>query len=291
MERRSTRNGGRFTNACRAGSIGSLASIWAPLLAGAARGVTADWRPPARAVDPLTAWLALEYWKPSLAALRALWTTSPRIRGQRESQVTLSVFAGVRPQGPKLDASANPSRPRQTDAELRLDTGQGRVVGAVFELSLDTRKRRPIPNEVRDQRHPASMAAAKNMHAQNGIICRSLDSTYNCMGMVFAGRRTWVDPEHFDLIVTDDSYRKLATGERVVAGDVIAYRGKNNEVTHVGAVVEVRPTATPNPPIGAGLMILSQWGADGEYLHEGHMLPRALAGAGTPRFEIWTDRK
>ena len=65
-------------------------------------------------------------------------------------------------------------------------------------IQLATRKNTPIRNERRPERPPESLRAAAdiwcNEFTKNRL--RSLSATYNCVGMVFATRRTWIEPDH-----------------------------------------------------------------------------------------------
>ena len=152
------------------------------------------------------------------------------------------------------------------------------------DVALSTRKNSPIPNTRRKPRAPLSMQAAQTMvlGAHSSAEIRSLSSVYNCMGMVFASRRTWIEPEHLQMILQDDEYRQVNRNE-IQRGDVVVYRGNQNEITHVGIVSEVKVN-----PRDATLevVVVSQWGYDGEYFHLDDDVNPML---GTPA-EYWTDR-
>jgi hypothetical protein len=117
---------------------------------------------------------------------------------------------------------------------------------------------------------------------------RALTNTYNCMGMLFACRRTWIDPAHFDLIRNDDGYRLLREGPPM-PGDVALYRGARTlEVAHVGLIVEVEPNVAEGKHT---ITVLSQFGANGEYLHDSRETPANLGiGTGGLKLEVWTER-
>ena len=103
------------------------------------------------------------------------------------------------------------------------------------------------------------------------------------MGMVFASRRTCIDPEHLDMILDDDEYRKLTSQAELQIGDLVIYRGDDDQVSHVGIISSI------DVDIGTAsmrLFVLSQWGKDGEYLHGINDVSPYL---GTPT-EFWTDR-
>lgn len=105
------------------------------------------------------------------------------------------------------------------------------------------------------------------------------------MGLVFASRRTWIDPEYLYQILADDEYRQLAGVVEAQPGDVVVYRDTDGLPSHVGIVWErnlIIPGQQADP-----LKVLSQWGADGEYLHDLSDVPDLL---GVP-VEFWTDRR
>jgi len=112
---------------------------------------------------------------------------------------------------------------------------------------------------------------------------RSLSSVYNCMGMVFASRRTWIDPEHLYMILEDDDYRRVLHEGELVRGDLVIYRDEEGHVTHVGLVAEVR---TNLREARWEVIVLSQWGEVGEYFHH---IDDVEPNLGKPT-EYWTDR-
>jgi hypothetical protein len=118
---------------------------------------------------------------------------------------------------------------------------------------------------------------------------RSLDSMYNCMGMVFGCRRTWIEPEHFQKICADDGYRQLPGIDQALPGDVVAYHRSNGTVEHVAVVLQP-PVAHVDPDAAPwGVLVLSQWGRNGEYIHDFLDLPPALAALNLVP-AAWTDR-
>jgi hypothetical protein len=103
------------------------------------------------------------------------------------------------------------------------------------------------------------------------------------MGMAFASRRTLIDPDHLQLILADDGYRRIPHENDLVAGDVVVYRDESGAVSHVGLVTDVMPDLR-----GATweISVLSQWGQDGEYFHRVDDVSPRLGKAA----EYWTDR-
>jgi hypothetical protein len=149
-------------------------------------------------------------------------------------------------------------------------------------LELMTKKRSLIPNALRQPRPPAAMREAKAMYLTDERQLRSLSSEYNCMGLVFASRRTCIDVGIVDWILREDDY-KLVSIDKVRRGDLLVYRNADGP-SHVAIVW------THDPDVARAewrTTVLSQWGADGEYFHDAHDVPLLL---GAPD-RFWTDRQ
>ena len=157
------------------------------------------------------------------------------------------------------------------------------------ELPLSTKKGTRIPNEIPPPLPPAKVAFHTESYRKRfpNSKLRSLDTAYNCMGMVFACRRTAIEPEHFDLISSDDEYRKLGPEETPQGGDVAVYRHTFAvDVVHVGVVLFVGPVLESVQRI----TVLSKWGQFGEYCHDVRELPESL-GDPIRGLQFWTHRK
>jgi hypothetical protein len=154
------------------------------------------------------------------------------------------------------------------------------------ELPLATRKGRQIPNDRRPESAPERLKAAKEIVTRSHLTAknRSLTSLYNCMGLVFASRRTCIDTDELRGILKDDDYHKLSSQNDVKVGDVVVYNDEAGHVTHVGIVSEIRPNIIQ---ASNDITVLSQWGNDGEYFHRIDDVSQFL---GIPS-EYWTDRK
>ncbi len=127
------------------------------------------------------------------------------------------------------------------------------------------------------------MALAKEICPD--AIFRSITNTYNCVGMVVAARRVWVDPHDAVKILTDDGYKKLAGPVQAECGDVVIYHNAHGQPVHMGIVLRKNLAATgDNKDL---LTVISKWGGDGEYIHEASKVPGYL---GQPA-EYWTDRR
>lgn len=135
-------------------------------------------------------------------------------------------------------------------------------------IDLATSKNRPIPNSRRSERAPAAMEAAKelvlNGHPDRQL--RSLTATYNCIGMALANRRTCVEPEHVPMIFEDDGYVEIGPA-KAMPGDLVLYRTEEGEISHIAVVVSPAAIAE-SASEKLKIRVLSQWGADGEYLHD-----------------------
>ena len=155
-------------------------------------------------------------------------------------------------------------------------------------LPLYTRTRTWIPNEQARPFPPERMAAAldrvrKDFDATR-VELRALDGSYNCVGLVFANRRTRIEPEHVGMILREDGYMRHASVDLGREGDVAVYRDRvTNEVTHVVFVAQVSPNLLGG---STRLRVLSQWGRDGEYLHDADAVPSKYGRLA----EVWTYR-
>ena len=162
----------------------------------------------------------------------------------------------------------------------------GTVIGAGSNkdrasVSLATIDGWRVPNERREERHPEALRAALRLwqHEKPGIIPRSMSSVYNCVGMAFANRRTWIDPYYIVIILKRDGYKRIENSE-VQISDVVVYY-KNSAAVHVGLVVGINQIGSSQ-----SIRILSQWGADGEYFHKVQNVPESY---GYPTY--WSERR
>lgn len=164
------------------------------------------------------------------------------------------------------------------------DAGGGYLRGGSIELS--TKIGQSIPNEQAAQLPRVRMEAARDnvLSHHPTAVERSLSSEYNCMGMVFAARRTWIDPALLGIILRGDSYRRVQEESELAVGDVVVYRNRNGSVSHVGVIFSI---GLYGPDGTRKVVVLSQWGLDGEYFHE---IDDVNPHLGEPA-DYWTDRK
>lgn len=151
-------------------------------------------------------------------------------------------------------------------------------------ILLATKANRPLTNITKLERAPESLA--EGTRAIEGVyktaVRRCLGATYNCLGLVFSGRRTWVEPEHWEQIRREDKYRPVSLNA-VVPGDIVIYKNEYHEMSHVGIVVCIKPLIKEGT---FEITVLSKWGQHGEYFHRVDDVSPAL---GTP-VEYWTER-
>jgi hypothetical protein len=82
---------------------------------------------------------------------------------------------------------------------------------------------------------------------------------YNCHGMTFAARRTWIaNPNQVQMILIDDNYEEVAE-PFVVPGDIIIYSSAG-DIEHSGIVI-LRDELK-------ALHVLSKWGFYHEVVHK-----------------------
>ncbi len=161
------------------------------------------------------------------------------------------------------------------------------MVFILESLALQTRARRQIPNYLRVEQPPFRLRAAVETVRRDHPTARlrSATGTYNCYGLVFANRRTWVDGDNernIQMILEDDGYRRLQSNETPEPGDVILYRRRSTgELSHAAVVMRIVPS------VDLEVHVISQWGAHGEYFHRADDVAAIL---GEPR-EYWTDRR
>ena len=165
------------------------------------------------------------------------------------------------------------------------------LVGSVIDplsIELTTRKGCRIDNAPGDYRDPLSMRAAHDIHRNafpdGRILLRALDYHYNCVGMVFANRRTAIDSADVERILVEDEYEQCANLHVAARGDVAIYR-RDGEVCHVGLVIEATPDLGGGGP--TKIRVLSKWGRDGEYEHDVDDVPPLYGRLA----EVWTCRR
>ena len=153
------------------------------------------------------------------------------------------------------------------------------------QIPLATRKGNQIPNEQQLLLSKQELEDARAFVLENRrqVRVRSLSNIYNCMGMVFASRRTWIHPNYLEMILEEDEYRLLSDVEELERGDIAVYRDGEGKVSHVGIVAEAGLYAANGQ---RQVMVLSQWGQAGEFFHSAEDVNPWLGTLS----EYWTDR-
>ena len=116
---------------------------------------------------------------------------------------------------------------------------------------------------------------------KTGLHIRSVSAhLYDCVGMVFANRRAWIDIEHIGKILRSDDYQPVSIDDLIV-GDIVVYTLGTKRV-HVGLVTRVLSS------MGSvtNVRVLSKWGKHGEVEHRLEDVPYYL---GQPS-EYWSER-
>ena len=153
-------------------------------------------------------------------------------------------------------------------------------------IPLATRDGVYLPNYRTQELAPETHRAAAEMFQKTrpGARLRSSTSQYNCVGLVFASRRTWVESDHLQLILKSDGYKKVENEQNLMVGDLVVYENEQHDLTHVGLVVEIKWNLVGGKNT---ILILSKWGQNGEYLHEIEDVPPLLGRPST----FWTERR
>lgn len=138
------------------------------------------------------------------------------------------------------------------------------IICRTVELALETRLRTKVSNWIdRSSAHHGALQQVEDykkkfrngQHRPVGPC-----STFNCHGLTFGARRTWIDgSEQIERILIEDDYKKIEMRE-VAPGDIAIYR-KDGLIEHSGIVVEKdnSPLALPK--------ILSKWANLHEVVH------------------------
>lgn len=153
-------------------------------------------------------------------------------------------------------------------------------------IALQTRKGWDIPNQIplRAQQEQPQLEKFILNPKYDLELRRDADHSYNCVGHVWAARRTYIEPlRHIiDNILEDDGYRSIEVTD-VREGDLVLYLA-DGEWTHVGMIVCERRIV--RGVTKRGPFVLSKMGSLGsEYIHHYQNLPEDY---GKPHF--FTDR-
>lgn len=125
-----------------------------------------------------------------------------------------------------------------------------------------------------------TVLVARGKSDKSPIKIRSLSPFYyNCVGMIFASRRAFIEIDYIYDILEHDGYRGIGRNA-VTAGDVVVYKD-SGQPTHVALVIETVLVGS-----SVSIKVLSKWGKDGELEHLVENVPPQL---GRP-LEFFTER-
>ena len=131
------------------------------------------------------------------------------------------------------------------------------------------------------RKQTVGLVEAMNRKRKRDLVIRSVSShMYNCVGMVFANRRTWLEVGSLKWILEQDGYRRI-TYKALQAGDIVVYT-EDGVPMHVGLVLIVHPSLGSIPNV----RVLSKWGKAGEVEHWLQDVPAYL---GEPS-QFWTEK-
>ena len=138
-------------------------------------------------------------------------------------------------------------------------------------LSLQTRAGRDIANDCT----PTSSCTTQNQYRLFDRKFPDIEKRtaelpfYNCHGLVFASRRTWItESQTLSQIIHEDGYVEITNLDEVQAGDILVYYDEKGDYTH-SAIVVTRPTAERlRVPT-----VLSKWASYCEVIHHANYGP------------------
>ena len=156
-------------------------------------------------------------------------------------------------------------------------------------IGLSTKRGNYIHNtQFQSEQVPEMIQAKMEMHEsfvqQTQTQLRSIDSSYNCVGLIFASRRTRIEPNLVRWILQEDGYKPIDE-QHTMVDDLVIYTLNKDEVVHIGRLIDkVLDEATNEYQ----WRILSKWGKDGEYLHKIKDVPQYLSYDG---LEFWSEKE
>lgn len=135
------------------------------------------------------------------------------------------------------------------------------------ELNLHTRCENQVENAIdrRPVRAGDTIGAEDFKSKYKNAVHRPVAASrkYNCHGLTFASRRTWIEkPTEIQKILKDDDYRPVELSS-VLPGDIAVYRTKG-VIEHSGVVMSVEHGIP---------LILSKWAALHEAIHRARECP------------------
>ena len=160
------------------------------------------------------------------------------------------------------------------------------------QIVVQTHKGREVENHIEPEPGEQQRRKVKLLFKKYGaswLKRKPACGVYNCAGHVWASRRTSIfEDSDWDMILTDDGYRKLQTGESPWPGDLVIYRDRSSGYLHVGMILALAEGITPDSPRIP--WVLSKWdSASPEVIHYFYSTPWLQQGFSVEA-EYWTDR-
>jgi len=137
----------------------------------------------------------------------------------------------------------------------------GALILMQAKLGLETRRKSPVENYMNRDMPAAGLSLQIEAYKKKfpEALHRPVGpcNTYNCHGLTFGSRRTWIaKASEINRILEEDDY-KVVGSKDVMPGDIAAYI-VHGDVEHSGIVVE---------KTNKGPRILSKWGQCHEVIH------------------------
>lgn len=176
------------------------------------------------------------------------------------------------------------------------------LLGDIREKSIcvETKLRTRIDNVITpdaDEKARSVYKEIKRKYGKNWSNRKPATGGYNCFGMLFASRRTYITDEgegNVECILKEDGYRKLSDQNKVKTGDIVLYRDKSRKsIYHVCVVTRLNSLQLSSgehssSKSGKIIYALSKWGdVFGEDEH--HIQHHCWVDMDV-EIEFWTDR-
>ena len=146
-----------------------------------------------------------------------------------------------------------------------------------FSLGLQTSERNDIINQQFTALTQQDIMGGAAIEKQYPLakFKENLTPVYNCHGLTFASKRTWIYlPSEVEKILKDDKYIEIKSENDVLPGDVVIYYD-NDGASHSGMVIQVDLPATLHDLVN--IVVLSKWGRLKEVIHNVNYSPYSLS--------------
>jgi hypothetical protein len=90
------------------------------------------------------------------------------------------------------------------------------------------------------------------------IVRSNSNYPYNCVGMIFAARRAWIEIDHIYDIFKHDGYTRIDRS-KIMEGDIVLYL-RDGQPQHVGVIIFIDRALN-------NVKVLSKWGYQPEFVH------------------------